>query len=79
MYFYGIPPANVANPAEIRVPLQAHFANDDDRCTPALVNYFEAVLKRAGKPAEFFRCDAKHSFMNEQRPDAHQRQAAEPA
>jgi dienelactone hydrolase len=36
-------------------------------------------LKRAGKPAEFFRYDAKHGFMNEQRPDAHQRQAAGPA
>ena len=77
--FYGIPPANVANPAEIRVPLQAHFTNDDDWCTSALVDDFEAALKLAGKPARFFRYDAKHGFMNEQRPDAHQRQAAEPA
>ena len=59
--FYGIPPANVANPAEIRVPLQAHFANDDDWCTPALVDDFKAALKRAGKPAEFFRYDARHA------------------
>jgi carboxymethylenebutenolidase len=28
-------------------------------------------------PAEIFRYAAKHGFMNEQRPDAHQRQAAE--
>jgi carboxymethylenebutenolidase len=75
--FYGIPPASAANPADIRVPLQAHFANDDDWCTPAAVDSFEAALKGAGKSAEIFRYDAKHGFMNEQRPDAHQRQAAE--
>jgi carboxymethylenebutenolidase len=75
--FYGIPPANVAKPGDIRVPLQAHFANEDDWCTPQAVNDFEAALKNAGKSAEVYRYDAKHGFMNEQRPDAHQRQAAE--
>jgi carboxymethylenebutenolidase len=74
--FYGLP-ANVAKAADIRVPLQAHFANEDDWCTPAAVDQFEAELKRAGKSAEIFRYAAKHGFMNEQRPDAHQRQAAE--
>ena len=44
---------------------------------PAQPGLFEAALKRAGKPAEFYRYDAKHAFMNEQRPDAHQRAAAE--
>lgn len=75
--FYGIPPADVAKPGDIRVPLQAHFANEDDWCTPKAVNEFEAALKSAGKSAEIFRYAAKHGFMNEQRPDAHQRQAAE--
>ena len=68
-----------ANPADIRVPLQAHFANEDDWCTPEAVDAFEAALKTAHKPAEIFRYEAKHGFMNEQRPDAHQRQAAEVA
>jgi carboxymethylenebutenolidase len=75
--FYGLPPGNVAKPADIRVPLQGHFANEDDWCTPKAVNDFEAALKAAGKSAEIYRYDAKHGFMNEQRPDAHQRQAAE--
>ena len=75
--FYGLPPGNVAKPADIRAPLQAHFANDDDWCTPKAVDGFEAALQAAGKSAEIFRYDAKHGFMNEQRPDAHQRQAAE--
>src|SRR5260221_9926882 len=28
--FYGIPPEQAAKPADIRIPLQAHFANKDD-------------------------------------------------
>jgi carboxymethylenebutenolidase len=75
--FYGIPPDNIAKPTDIRVPLQGHFASEDDWCTPKAVDALEAALKSAGKPAEIFRYDAKHGFMNEQRLDAHQRKAAE--
>src|SRR6266567_372784 len=32
--FYGIPPANVTKAADIKIPLQAHFANEDDWCAP---------------------------------------------
>jgi carboxymethylenebutenolidase len=74
--FYGIPPESVAKPADIKVPLQAHFANQDDWCTPAAVDAFEAALKAAGKTAEVFRYDAQHAFVNEQR-DVHDRAAAE--
>jgi len=74
--FYGLPPETVAKPADIKVPLQAHFANKDDWCTPQAVDAFEAGLKAAGKSAEVFRYDAEHGFMNEQR-DAHDRAAAE--
>jgi carboxymethylenebutenolidase len=77
--FYGIPPAAAARPADVRPPFQGHFANDDDWCTPKAVDEFDAALKSAGKSAEIFRYAAKHGFMNEQRPDAHQRQAAEQA
>jgi carboxymethylenebutenolidase len=75
--FYGIPPAAAGKPADIRIPLQGHFANEDDWCTPQAVDGFEAALEAAGKPAEIYRYPAKHGFMNEQRPDVHQRQAAE--
>ncbi len=74
--FYGIPPESVAKPADIKVPLQAHFANQDDWCTPATVDAFEAALKAAGKSAEVFRYDASHAFVNEQR-DVYDRAAAE--
>jgi carboxymethylenebutenolidase len=74
--FYGLPPATVAKPADIKVPLQAHFANRDDWCTPEAVNAFEAGLKAARKTADLYRYDADHGFVNEQR-DAHDRAAAE--
>jgi carboxymethylenebutenolidase len=74
--FYGLPPESVAKPADLKVPLQGHFANRDDWCTPAAVDAFEASLKQAGKRAELFRYDADHGFVNEQRP-VHDRAAAE--
>ena len=75
--FYGIPPEAAAKPADVKIPLQCHFANRDDWCTPALVGAFEKALKDAGKAAEIFRYEAEHAFVNEQRVDVHNRQAAE--
>jgi carboxymethylenebutenolidase len=74
--FYGMPPESVAKPADVKVPLQAHFANQDDWCTPAAVDAFAAALQAAGRNAEVFRYDASHAFMNEQR-DVYDRAAAE--
>ncbi|MGO4711092.1 dienelactone hydrolase family protein [Bradyrhizobium sp. 2TAF24] len=75
--FYGIPPEQAAKPADIKVPLQGHFASKDDWCTPQVVDAFESGLKAAGKAAEFFRYDADHAFVNEQRAAVHDREAAE--
>jgi carboxymethylenebutenolidase len=74
--FYGLPPETVAKAADVKVPLQGHFANRDDWCTPAAVDKFEADLKAAGKAAEIFRYQAEHAFVNEQR-DVYDRAAAE--
>ncbi len=75
--FYGIPPKEAADPAQIRIPLQGHFANEDDWCTPAAVDGFERDAKAAGKSVEVFRYAAKHGFVNEQRPEVHERTSAE--
>jgi carboxymethylenebutenolidase len=75
--FYGIPPEQAAKPADVRIPLQAHFANKDDWCTPQLVDGFEKAMKAAGKSLELFRYDAEHGFGNEQRLSVHDRQSAE--
>uniref|UniRef100_UPI002915E802 dienelactone hydrolase family protein n=1 Tax=Bradyrhizobium sp. SZCCHNR2023 TaxID=3057380 RepID=UPI002915E802 len=75
--FYGIPPEQAAKPADVKIPLQAHFANKDDWCTPALVDGFEKAMKDAGKSLELYRYDAEHAFVNEQRASVHDREAAE--
>ena len=75
--FYGLPPEQAVKAADVKIPLQGHFANKDDHITPKTVDDFEKALKAAGKDAEFFRYDADHAFVNEQRMAAHDRQAAE--
>jgi carboxymethylenebutenolidase len=75
--FYGIPPAAQANPAEIRIPLQGHFANQDDWCTPAAVDALEQALKRAGGIHELYRYDAQHGFVNETRSAVYDAQATQ--
>ena len=75
--FYGLPPASVADPAEVRVPLQAHFANQDGWCTPAAANAFEAALTAAHKTYEIYRYDADHAFVNQQRPEVYDAAAAD--
>ena len=63
--FYGIPDKNFADPAKIRIPLQGHFANQDDWCTPAAVDELERALETAGVRHEIHRYDAAHAFANE--------------
>jgi carboxymethylenebutenolidase len=74
--FYGLPPAAAAKPADVKVPLQGHFANKDDWCTPQVVDEFEAGLRAAKKDYEFYRYEAEHAFVNEQRPNVHDQAAA---
>ncbi len=63
--FYGIPPADFADPAKIKIPFQGHFANQDDWCTPAAVDALESTIKAAGQSPEIHRYDAAHAFFNE--------------
>src|SRR5574342_1307382 len=69
--FYGLPPASVAAPRDSRVPFQAHFAAQDDWCTPAAVDAFEKELGATGKAAEVHRYPGKHAFMNSDRKEVH--------
>ena len=75
--FYGLPPADLVKPADVKIPLQGHFASRDDFVTPAAVNAFEDGLKAAGKEFEFFRYEADHAFANEARVAVHDRHATE--
>jgi carboxymethylenebutenolidase len=63
--YYGIPPRDQANPGDVRVPFQGHFANDDDWCTPAAVDEVAAAMAAGGVNHEIHRYDAAHAFFNE--------------
>ena len=77
--FYGIPPAQVADPRKMRVPFQGHFANKDDWCTPTAVDALAGQLKGAGVTHEVFRYEAQHAFFNEQRPEVYDAKASQQA
>jgi len=74
--FYGIPPAEFASPADIRIPFQGHFANKDDWCTPTAVDGLVAEMAAAPLPPEIFRYDAQHAFFNNARPEVFDAAAA---
>lgn len=77
--FYGLPPESGWNPADLTIPLECHFANSDDWCSPRTVDLFEQKLKSLGKTVPIYRYDASHAFMNEQRTEVHNRACAEQA
>lgn len=74
--FYGIPPEKAADPQEIRVPIQGHFAQKDDWCTPAAVDALEQKLKAGKVKFELYRYPGQHGFFNEQRPEVYDAQGA---
>ncbi len=74
--FYGIPPEGFASPANINIPFQGHFANNDDWCTPAAVDALEAAMVNAHHRPEIFRYDADHAFFNNARPEVFNGKAA---
>ncbi|MBV8281279.1 MAG: dienelactone hydrolase family protein [Candidatus Eremiobacteraeota bacterium] len=63
--WYGAPPPEAGDPGAIAVPIQGHFALDDEFFSIGRVDEVEHSLKEAGRTHEFHRYDAKHGFYNE--------------
>jgi len=62
--FCGIPPAQV-DLSNVKAPVQAHFAELDQRPSPMEVEHLEAQLKASGVPYEVYRYSSKgQTFMN---------------
>jgi carboxymethylenebutenolidase len=74
--FYGIPPKAAGDPAQIKIPMLFHFAEQDDWCTPSLVAELENALKFGGVNYELYRYAAQHAFTNENRPEVYDAEAA---
>jgi carboxymethylenebutenolidase len=67
--YYGIPPADAADPAAMRVPFLGHFGSEDYWTTPAVVDGLEAALQRGGVKHEICRYPGlHHAFFNEANP-----------
>jgi carboxymethylenebutenolidase len=62
--FYGYPPAQAGDVSQIKIPLQGHWALDDEFFTIDGVDDIEAKLRAAGRMIEFHRYDAQHAFHN---------------
>ena len=75
--FYGIPQAGFADPAQIRIPFQGHFASRDDWCTPAAARRLEQAMREAGQQPDCHHYEADHAFFNSARPEVHDAAAAE--
>jgi carboxymethylenebutenolidase len=63
--WYGIPPEEAADPSTIKIPLQGHFAQEDEFFPPTQVDALEASLKKGNVTYEIYRYQAKHAFGNE--------------
>lgn len=69
--FYGLPPREFADPADIQIPFQGHFANQDDWVTPQAVDGLEKAMQAAGRHPEIYRYAAHHAFFNQLRPEVY--------
>ena len=69
--FYGIPPAEFADPAQIKIPFLGHFATRDTWCTPAAVKALEQAMRGAGTKPEIHHYAADHAFFNKTRPEVY--------
>ncbi len=62
--WYGYPPEEAGDARAISVPIQGHWALDDDFFKAEGVDAIERKLKSCGAEPEFHRYGAKHGFFN---------------
>ena len=63
--YYGIPPVEAANPAEMKVPFLGHFATRDDWCTPEAVAALRDAMSGLTTSVEIHSYEGEHAFFNE--------------
>jgi len=62
--WYGFPPPEAGDPANISIPLQGHWALEDEFFSVDAVDALERKLDATGRKPEFYRYRAKHGFFN---------------
>ena len=63
--FYGFPPLEYIDPTKIKIPLQGHWATQDEHFKLETVGELEIMLEKAGVELDFHRYMAPHAFANE--------------
>jgi carboxymethylenebutenolidase len=63
--WYGCPPLEYIDAAKIKVPLQAHWATQDQFFPIATIDELQDKLRAASVSHEFYRYLAHHAFANE--------------
>ena len=63
--WYGMPPVQAIDAAKLKLPVQAHWATQDEFFGIDQVDALEAKLKEAGVAYEGHRYLARHAFANE--------------
>ncbi|BCO28780.1 carboxymethylenebutenolidase [Rhodoferax lithotrophicus] len=63
--WYGCPPLEYIDASKIQVPLQAHWATQDQFFAIETIDLLEEKLHAAGTPFEFHRYLAQHAFANQ--------------
>src|SRR6185503_17769854 len=64
--WYGCPPLDFIDAGKIKIPLQGHWATQDEHFKPEQVEALAARLKSAGVRHDFHQYLAYHAFGNEQ-------------
>lgn len=66
--FYGYPTEQAGDVGTITIPVQGHWATQDEHFSIEGVDRIESRLNETGVPHEFHRYDAKHAFHNPNQP-----------
>jgi len=77
--FYGMPPREFADPADLRVPFQGHFGEKDHWVSPEVVADLKTRMEAAGQHPEIFSYPTDHAFFNTMRPEVYDPESAEKA
>lgn len=63
--WYGCPPLEYVDATKIKVPLQAHWATQDEFFPLATIDQLQIKLQTANVSHQFYRYLARHAFANE--------------
>jgi len=63
--WYGCPPLDYIDAQKIKIPVQGHWASQDEFFPKAMVEQLEAKLRAAGVHVDFHHYLAYHAFANE--------------